>query len=88
MRPRGRWPYARGVEKRPTDVTLRGLTRADIPAWDALLAAIGRSERSGEHYDEADLAEEMDNPDITLGIYRRAGFEVETRWSDYALVEG
>jgi mycothiol synthase len=48
-------------------VTLRGLARADIPAWNGLLADIERVEGSGEHYSEEDLHEEMDNPDIELG---------------------
>jgi mycothiol synthase len=48
-------------------VSLRALAKSDIPAWNRLLAAIERVEQSGEHYNEADLVEEMDNPDITLG---------------------
>jgi mycothiol synthase len=48
-------------------VTLRALAKADIPAWNRLLADVERVERTGEHYNEADLVEEMDNPDITLG---------------------
>ena len=46
------------------DVDLRALTRADIPAWNSLLAAIEEVDRTGEHYNEADLAEEMDDPDL------------------------
>jgi mycothiol synthase len=49
------------------DVELRGLDTADIPAWNRLLAAIEEADRTGEHYNEADLAEEMANPDIELG---------------------
>ena len=49
------------------DLTLRALTKADIPAWNRLLADIERVEKTGEHYNEADLVEEMDNPDIELG---------------------
>ena len=45
-------------------VTLRGLTAADIPAWNVLLADIERVEQIGEHYNEADLAEEMANSEI------------------------
>jgi mycothiol synthase len=48
-------------------VTLRPLTRDDIPAWAALLAAAEVEDRTGEHFNEADLAEEMDNPEITVG---------------------
>lgn len=47
--------------------TLRPLTTADIPAWNRLLAAVESVDRTGEHYNEADLAEEMANPDITIG---------------------
>lgn len=43
---------------------LRGLGTADIPAWNRLLADVERVDRTGEHYNEADLAEEMANPDI------------------------
>jgi mycothiol synthase len=46
------------------DVELRALTPADIPAWNALLAAIEEVDRTGEHYNEADLAEEMADPDL------------------------
>ena len=45
---------------------LRALTRDDIPAWDALLTAIEQVDRTGEHYNEADLVEEMANPDLDL----------------------
>ena len=40
------------------------MTTADIPAWNRLLADIERAEQTGEHYNEADLAEEMANSDI------------------------
>lgn len=46
------------------DVTLRGLDTADIPAWNHLLAEAEKVDHTGEHYNEADLAEEMANPDI------------------------
>lgn len=49
------------------DIELRGLTPADIPAWNALLAAVEKVDRTGEHYNEADLAEEMANPDLEPG---------------------
>ncbi len=55
-------PYSRLVS-----ISLKGLTRADIPVWNRLLADIEQVENSGEHYNEADLHEEMDNPDIVLG---------------------
>mgnify|MGYP006174609171 CR=1 FL=1 len=46
------------------DITLRGLQTTDIPAWNRLLAEAEKADRTGEHYNEADLAEEMANPDI------------------------
>lgn len=49
------------------DVRLRPLDTTDIPAWNRLLAEIEATDATGEHYNEADLAEEMANPDITLG---------------------
>ena len=49
------------------DTTLRGLDRADIPAWNRLLAEVEKVDRTGEHYNEADLDEEMANPDLEPG---------------------
>src|SRR4029079_13514749 len=60
VRPRRAGSYARPME-------LRQLTTHDIPAWAALLAAIEAVDRTGEHYGEADLAEEMANPDVEVG---------------------
>jgi mycothiol synthase len=56
---------------------LRGLTREDIPAWCALLAAVEEVEHSGEHYNEADLAEELANPDIEVGRDVAGAFDGE-----------
>ena len=50
-----------------SDVALRGLTFDDIAAWNRLLGDIERTDRTGEHYNEADLQEEMANPDIEVG---------------------
>lgn len=50
-----------------TEPRLRPLTTADIPAWNRLLAEVEKVDRTGEHYNEADLAEEMANPDVELG---------------------
>ncbi len=50
-----------------TDPQLRPLTTADVPAWNRLLAEVEKVDETGEHYNEADLAEEMANPDIELG---------------------
>ena len=49
------------------DLVLRPLSRADIPAWAALLAAVEVVEHTGEPFSETDLAEEMDNPEVTVG---------------------
>jgi ribosomal protein S18 acetylase RimI-like enzyme len=37
-------------------------------------------------FDEASLDVDSENPTGALGIYRRAGFEVENRWTHYAAV--
>jgi mycothiol synthase len=37
-------------------------------------------------YDEASLDVDSENPTGALGVYERAGFAVERRWTDYALV--
>lgn len=49
------------------DPQLRPLGTADVPAWNRLLAEVEKADRTGEHYNEADLAEEMANPDIEVG---------------------
>ena len=51
----------------PHEITLRPLTRDDIPAWAKVLAAAEAVDDTGEHFSEADLAEEMDNPEIEVG---------------------
>jgi mycothiol synthase len=51
------------------------MTKADIPVWNRLLADIERVDNTGEHYNEADLHEEMDNPDIQLGKDMVAAFD-------------
>jgi mycothiol synthase len=38
-------------------------------------------------FDEASLDVDSENPTGALGLYRRAGFEVESRWTNYALVQ-
>jgi mycothiol synthase len=48
-------------------IRTRGLGTDDIPAWRTLLAAAEQVDQTGEHYDEADLAEELANPDIEPG---------------------
>ena len=37
-------------------------------------------------YDEASLDVDSENPTGALGVYQRAGFEVETRWTNYVRV--
>lgn len=59
------------------DITLRGLTKADIPVWNRLLADIEAVEHSGEHYNEADLLEEMANPEIDPGKDMVGAFDGE-----------
>ena len=46
---------------------LRPLVTDDIPAWAALLAATEKVDATGEHFTEADLAEEMANPEVEVG---------------------
>jgi mycothiol synthase len=36
-------------------------------------------------YDEAALAVDSENPTGALGVYRRVGFAVESRWTNYAM---
>ena len=48
-------------------VTLRALLPDDIPAHVALLAAAEAVDDTGEHYNEADLVEEYENPDVEIG---------------------
>jgi mycothiol synthase len=50
-----------------TEPQLRPLTTTDIPAWNRLLAEAEKVDQTGEHYNEADLAEEMANPDVEIG---------------------
>lgn len=47
-------------------LTWRPLTAADVPAWARLLAAIEATDRTGENYGEADLAEELADPALDL----------------------
>ena len=48
-------------------ITLRPLDKDDIPALARLYFAAQEADDTGEHYNEADLEEEFDNPDIELG---------------------
>lgn len=45
------------------NVTLRALTGPHVPEWKRLLADVERVDHTGDHYTEADLVEEMANPD-------------------------
>jgi mycothiol synthase len=46
---------------------LRPLTRDDLAAWVGLLTDVERVEQTGEHYAEADLEEELGNPEVEVG---------------------
>ena len=65
------------------DVTLRPLQRSDIAAWADLLAAVEEVDRTGEHYAAADLAEEMDNPDVEVGKDFVGAFDPDGRLVGY-----
>jgi mycothiol synthase len=41
------------------------MTRDHVGAWARLLADVEAADRTGEHYTADDLAEEMDNPEVT-----------------------
>jgi mycothiol synthase len=47
-------------------VTLRALTRADAPALTRLLAAMEAVDKTGEHFDEDDIADEMADAALDL----------------------
>jgi mycothiol synthase len=47
-------------------VTLRALTPADVPALTGLLAATEEVDKTGEHFDEDDIADELADPAIDL----------------------
>jgi mycothiol synthase len=49
------------------DISLRPLTRGDIPGWADLLARIETVDHTGEHFGAADLEEEMANPEVVVG---------------------
>ncbi|MDX6326511.1 MAG: mycothiol synthase, partial [Nocardioidaceae bacterium] len=44
------------------DVTWRALMTDDIPAWVTLLAAAEAVDHTGEHFDDDDLLEELNDP--------------------------
>ena len=44
------------------DITWRPVTAEDISAWNALIARVELVDQTGEHYNEADLAEELADP--------------------------
>jgi mycothiol synthase len=56
------------------NLRLHGLGKGDISAWNQLLADIEWVDNTGEHYNAADLLEEMENPEITadLAVLARA----------------
>ena len=63
--------------------TLRGFRGRGL-AGALLRHALAAYQEAG--YDEASLDVDSENPTGALGIYERAGFVVESRWADYALV--
>lgn len=67
----------RGPSLSRMDVTLRALDKSDIPEWNRLLADIELVDKTGDHYNEADLVEEMENPDIELGKDMVGAFDGE-----------
>ena len=73
----------RGSYARAMNITLRPLTRDDIPAWAALLAEIEDVDRTGEHFDEADLTEEMANPEVEVGKDFVGAFDADGRLVGY-----
>ncbi len=76
------------------EIEWRGVTAADVPAWCRLLAAAEAVDKTAEHYDEADLTEELEDPATTyddrLAAWRgddmvafaalRPRLEVQTYW--------
>ena len=69
------------------DITYRALCAADIPSWNELLAAVEAVEHTGEHYNEADLVEEMANPDVDPATDMAGAFadgRMVGYWSVYA----
>ncbi|MDT9594657.1 GNAT family N-acetyltransferase [Nocardioides zeae] len=50
-----------------SDIELRGLTPADLPALDRLLREVEAVDRTDEHYNLADLREEAEDPLVDLG---------------------
>ena len=65
------------------DTRLRPLQRTDIAAWADLLAAVEEVDRTGEHYAAADLAEEMDNPEVEVGKDFVGAFDAQGRMVGY-----
>lgn len=59
------------------DITWRPVTRDHIPAWNQLLARAEAVDRTGEHYNEADLAEELADP-ATEPANRVGGWVADT----------
>ena len=43
----------------------RPITHNDVPAWNALQATAEKLHATGEHYNEGDLHEELDEPEMT-----------------------
>jgi mycothiol synthase len=63
--------------------TLRGFRGRGL-AGALLRHTLAAAQAAG--YDEAALDVDSENPTGALGVYERAGFAVESRWTDFALV--
>ncbi len=57
------------------DLTLRPLLTDDIPLLARHLTAVEAVDNTGEHYNEDDLVEEFENPDIEVGKDIVGGFD-------------
>lgn len=79
MRARG---LAYSAERHPglvAELSLTGL--ASNTAQERLMATIGLVPDRSAGFDEGSLDVDSDNPKGALGVYHRAGFEVESRWT-------
>src|SRR5262245_12709986 len=64
----------------------RAITHDDVPAWNALLAAAEEADVTGEHYNESDLHEELDEIDTDLSSEDRVGAWEGGRMVAYAAI--
>ncbi|MDP3892218.1 GNAT family N-acetyltransferase [Nocardioides sp.] len=57
------------------EIELRGVTEADVPAWNRMLAEVEAVDDTGEEYNEADLLEELEDDEIDPVHDRVGAFE-------------